>query len=263
MHRFSLYIAVFLLALCFGKGASAAELRVVIYGDGLTAAAHLQPQEGIASLVQQKLKALGYNEIRVMNLSMDTYTSLEGAENVRRVLLQRPDVVVVAFGFNEMLNNGNPNQIYQSVGTILSTLSYDQQKPIFIILAGIRPPKRTDPSYASYVASIYATLAKHYKVYLVPDLLEGIVGDAKLTTADGLRPNAKGMNVMAENLYRYVDAGLRWQFQMDAYRQYQDDLKRYNLGLDSSQPLPKDPPPIPRLLPEAPKVYKAPRSQNR
>jgi acyl-CoA thioesterase I len=253
MKKLCLYPILGILAVFFNVSPAAAEnYTVVIYGDGLTAGTGLQPEEDIASRVQQKLVALGYTNVRVSNMSSDRYSAEDGAENARKVLAVRPDIVVIAFGFNDLLNNGNPRQIYKGVSDIIYTLMNNPSKPVYLILAGVKPPNRADYAYITHVASIYSTLAKHYQLAFLPDLLDGVSGDPQYTLADGVRPNSKGVDLMAGQLYVMVDGALRWLYDYRQNLKYQEELQRYNLGLDPSQPLPKPAPVIPSLPSEPP-----------
>jgi acyl-CoA thioesterase-1 len=52
---------------------------------------------------------------------------------------------------------------------------------------------------------MYQTLAKKYKIALLPFLLEGVGGDPKLNQADGIHPNEKGHKIIAEKMYKFLE----------------------------------------------------------
>jgi acyl-CoA thioesterase I len=43
---------------------------------------------------------------------------------------------------------------------------------------------------------------KKYKIKLIPFLLEGVAADSKLNLADGVHPNEKGHQVLADSVYK-------------------------------------------------------------
>jgi len=67
--------------------------------------------------------------------------------------------------------------------------------------------------YSEYVATfvkIFGELAQKNHAALVPNLLEGVVGDPKLNLPDRIHPNAAGHKVLMENVWRVVEP-IAWE----------------------------------------------------
>ena len=52
---------------------------------------------------------------------------------------------------------------------------------------------------------MFGELAAKNHAALVPNLLEGVVGDPKLNLPDGIHPNAAGHKILVENVWRVLE----------------------------------------------------------
>ena len=198
-------------------------IRVVVYGDSLVAGYQLQPEESYPASLERKLRGLGFDNVRVINLGSYGETSTGAADNINTLLAQRPDIAIVEFGSNDVQRGITTNIIFHNLATVVGTLS---QNNIYTILMGIKAKPDLGATYASQLDEAYSRIATHYKIPLYPDTLEGVSGHSELTLADGIHPNAKGVDVMVENTYRMVDAAVRWKIETYRYEQeYQKQLK--------------------------------------
>ncbi len=229
------HLTVFLLAITLSGNALADDLmRIVVFGDSLTSGYRLRPEEGFPGKLKQKLLAIGHKNIDVVNMSIPGNTTFDAKDRVYTVMNARPDIVIVAFGMNDVLRGVKPAHIYNYLGATISGLMANRERPVYVILVGIKAPDTVDTTYANALEKNYAALADHYKIPIYPDLLAGIAGHRELNLADEFHPNAKGTDVMVENLYRYVDAGIRWKWQINEEINYQKQLQEYERTKKSS-----------------------------
>jgi acyl-CoA thioesterase-1 len=63
-------------------------------------------------------------------------------------------------------------------------------------------PTNSGADYQREVYDAFQSLAREYKVTLIPFFLDGVAGIESLNQADGIHPNAEGSRVVAENVYR-------------------------------------------------------------
>ena len=70
-------------------------------------------------------------------------------------------------------------------------------------------PPNYGPEYTKGFAEMYPRIAKEMDVPLVPFLLEGVGGVARLNQADGLHPTAEGQVKVAETVTPYLEEMLR------------------------------------------------------
>ncbi|HTY95039.1 MAG TPA: arylesterase [Steroidobacteraceae bacterium] len=172
------------------QGASGAQNRIILsFGDSLSAAYGLQPEQGWVALLQRRLQAQGY-EYRIINASVSGETSSGGLERLPHLLkLHQPAVVLLELGANDGLRGLPLQTVHDNLGRMLTLARNAGAR---VLLLGIRLPPNYGPRYGNGFADLYATLARQYHVPWVPFLLEGVALDPALMQADGLHPVAAG-----------------------------------------------------------------------
>lgn len=219
-------LQAFVCIIALGLSASAEaddKMRIVVLGDSLTSGFNLQPKDAFPAKLQQKLEALGYKNVEAINMGLDGETTGGGVDRINAVLEKKPDVVVVALGNNDMRRGISPAVINRNLGTMIGTLTREN---IYVVLAGMKASPNVELSYAQQIDAIYPSLAAHYKVPLYPFLLEGVYEKPEYNLADGYNPNTQGVDIMVENLYRLVDAGLRWRWEVRQQQLEQEQLRQ-------------------------------------
>ena len=81
-----------------------------------------------------------------------------------------------------------------------------QARRITVVLAGMEAPTNWGADYTAAFHEVYPSLAKEYKVALVPFLLEGVVGIDHLNQRDRIHPNAEGDRIIAETVWTVARA---------------------------------------------------------
>jgi acyl-CoA thioesterase-1 len=81
--------------------------------------------------------------------------------------------------------------------------------PPKLVLVGMRVPPNYGRAYTQAFQAVYPELARENNAELVPFLLDGIGGVARLNQADGIHPTAEGQRVMAETVWRVLGPVLR------------------------------------------------------
>jgi len=74
-----------------------------------------------------------------------------------------------------------------------------------VVLAGMTLPPNYGALYIQQFEKMYRDLAAHYKVTLIPFLLQDLVTkDLRYLQSDGLHPTAAGNQIVAETVFRTV-----------------------------------------------------------
>ena len=73
-----------------------------------------------------------------------------------------------------------------------------------LVLAGMQIPPNMGQQYATEFTNLYPDLAAKNKIALIPFLLQGVGGDAKLNQQDGIHPTAEGHKIVAENVWNVL-----------------------------------------------------------
>jgi acyl-CoA thioesterase-1 len=178
----------FLLALLlFGSGANAAEQRILIYGDSLSAGFGIAVSQSWPALLGQRLKNLG-SGATVTNASISGETTAGGRARLAAALDQfKPTVVILALGANDGLR-GLPVKAMKENLAFMVKLA--KQHDARVLLVGMHLPPNYGPQYTKEFDAAFRDLAKSEKIALLPFLLEPVAFDQNAFQADGLHPTA-------------------------------------------------------------------------
>lgn len=198
------FLRLALAALVLAAGASAASarpLKLVAFGDSLTAGLGLPQAEAFPAKLQAALKAQG-RDVEVVNAGVSGDTSADGLARLDWTLGDGADAVILELGANDMLRGLDPKLTEANLGKMLEAL---KAKHIPVLLAGMRAPPSMGQDYDERFAAIYPALAKRWNVPLYPFFLDGLIGDRKLHLADQMHPTGAGVDVIVAKILPDVD----------------------------------------------------------
>lgn len=189
---------LFILLALFSFPAQAAQKRIVVLGDSLTAGYGLKSGEDFVSKLQEAMVADGM-DIKIDNAGVSGDTTAGGRARLDWAIEgdQTPDLVIVALGGNDMLRGIDPAETRKNLGAILETL---KTRKIPVLLAGMKAPVNLGLAYKKKFEAVYDDLSKEYDVAYYPFFLQGVAMKQDLNLADGIHPNTKGIAVMVENI---------------------------------------------------------------
>jgi acyl-CoA thioesterase-1 len=137
----------------------------------------------------------------MINAGVSGDTSADGASRIDWSLADHPDAAIVELGSNDALRGIDPQKIQANIATVLGKLKAAQ---IPVLLLGMKAPRNLGPEYDRAFDAIYPDLASRFHDLLYPFVLEGVALDPKLNQADGIHPNASGVQVIAARVFPYV-----------------------------------------------------------
>ncbi|HUQ89399.1 MAG TPA: arylesterase [Vicinamibacterales bacterium] len=184
---------------------STAKPRIVFLGDSLTAGLGLSADRSFPSLIEKKLKANGL-DYEVMNAGVSGDTSAGGARRAEWSMEGDVRVLILALGGNDGLRGLPPAEMKKNLAAVLAR-ARDRKVPV--ILAGMEAPPNYGPEYTRAFRNVYSELASEYKVRLIPFLLQGVAGDASLNQSDGIHPNVRGAEIVADLVWKELEPELR------------------------------------------------------
>ena len=185
--------------------AARTEPVVVFLGDSLTAGYGLEERQAYPVLVKASLEKAGH-PVRVVNAGVSGDTTAGGLARLDWLLSQKPDVVVVGLGGNDGLRGLPLDQAEKNLREIVRR---SKESGARVLLLGMQIPPNYGPEYAKGFADMYPRIAREFDVPLVPFLLEGVGGIARLNQEDGIHPTAEGQVKVAETVAPYVEEMLR------------------------------------------------------
>jgi acyl-CoA thioesterase I len=184
-------------------GAEAAMRRtILVFGDSLSAAYQLAPEQGWVAMLAQRLRSQGY-EYQVVNASESGETSGGGLERLPRALeLNRPGLVILELGANDGLRALPAEEMRANLERMVQL---SRQAGARVLLVGIRIPPNYGPRYTQEFERVFPELAKQYHLPLVPFLLQKVALDPELMQADGMHPNARGEAPVLDTVWPYLE----------------------------------------------------------
>ncbi len=183
---------------------------VVAFGDSLYAGYQLGPKEGFAPQLEAALRLAGY-PARVHNAGVSGDTTAAGKARLTFVLDnlgQKPDLLLLGLGGNDMLRGIKPSETRANLTVMLEEL---KRRKIPFILTGILASPNMGADYANSFNPVFPALAKQYGAPLYPFFLEGVVTNKALMLGDDIHPNAKGVARIVEGVAPVVEAALKAQ----------------------------------------------------
>lgn len=188
---------------------------VVFYGDSLTAAYGLAPEQGYPALIQQKIDAadLG-DEYQVLASAVSGETSAGGLSRLNWALAgmkrsgQEVGIFMLALGANDGLRGLPVEAMQKNLQAILDKVKAAHPEAQ-IIVAGMLMPPNLGPDYREQFAAVYGAVAEANDAVLIPFLLEGVAGDRKLNLPDGIHPNPEGQQIIADALWPTLEPLLK------------------------------------------------------
>lgn len=181
--------------------ATADPLRIVGLGDSLMAGYGLAPGEAFPDRLQAALIARGHDVV-IENAGVSGDTSSGGLSRLDWSVPDGTDIVILELGANDMLRGIEPAITEQNLDRMIARL---KERGIAVLLAGMRAAPNLGPEFAAGFDALYPRLAEKHGVSLLPFFLDGVAADTRYLLADGMHPNASGVDVMVDKALPFVE----------------------------------------------------------
>jgi acyl-CoA thioesterase-1 len=180
------------------QDAAAADRTILVFGDSLSAAYGLRPEQGWVALLDKRLRTQGYG-YTVVNASISGETTSGGLQRLPRALdLNKPRILVLELGSNDALR-GLP--LGNAKDNLSKMVELGEKAGAKVLLVGMRIPPNYGPKYTADFVKMYADLSARYRTPLVPFLLESVALNGSRMQEDGLHPNALGEPAVLDTLW--------------------------------------------------------------
>jgi acyl-CoA thioesterase-1 len=180
-----------------------ADAPVVLFlGTSLTAGLGVDPAQAYPARIGERIRAAGLPH-RVVNAGVSGETAAAARRRLDWLLKQRVDVLVIETGANDGLRGQDPDATRADIQALVDRAREQRPAPR-IVLVGMQAPPNLGRPYAERFRAIYPQLARANEVALVPFLLDGVAGAARLNQADGVHPTAEGQERLAENVWKVL-----------------------------------------------------------
>jgi acyl-CoA thioesterase I len=178
--------------------------RIVGFGDSLMAGYELAPGESFPERLQIALRDRGHNVV-IENAGVSGDTTSGGLSRLDWSVPDGTDLVVLELGANDMLRGVAPSLTEANLDEMISRL---KARGIGVVLAGMLAAPNLGPDYAEAFNAIFPRLAEKHGIPLHPFFLDGVVANSDLLLADGMHPNAAGVDRMVEAALPTIEAAI-------------------------------------------------------
>ena len=205
VQRLAAVLAVAALALSFVQSPAVAAgrtIKVVAFGDSLTAGYQLASAAAFPAQLERALKAKGY-AVEIANAGVSGDTSSAGLARLDWSVPDGADAVIVELGANDMLRGVDPKVTRSALSEIVRRL---KARHIEVLLCGMLAAPNLGADYGQAFNAIYPEIAAANDVLFYPFFLEGIVSDPKLNLGDGLHPTGAGVAKIVNGILPKVEA---------------------------------------------------------
>lgn len=179
---------------------AAAPIRILAFGDSLTAGYGLPEAETLTVRLADALNKMG-RPATVINGGVSGDTTADGLTRLDWALADKPQIMILALGGNDMLRGLDPRTTRANLDAIIQKT---KAEGVEVVLAGMLAPPNLGSEYKAAFDAIYPDLAKAHNLLLMPFLLQDVAQISDLNQGDGIHPNGDGVAVMVRNLLPYV-----------------------------------------------------------
>ena len=177
--------------------------KVVLLGDSLTAGLGLLETQAYPAVLQRKIDADGY-DYEVDNAGVSGDTSAGGLRRLDWALQGNVKVLVLALGANDGLRGLSVLEMTNNLTQIIERVRARN----VMILAGMEAPPNYGQEYATSFRQAFRTIAQRERVVFIPFLLDKVAGHPELNQGDGIHPNVKGAEIVADTVWNVLRPAL-------------------------------------------------------
>jgi len=183
---------------------SAKPIKIVAFGDSLTAGLGLPANQAFPVRLQKALESKGI-KVDMVNAGVSGDTASGGRDRLDWSIPEGTEAVILELGANDAMRGIDPKVTREALADILTRL---KARKIAVLLCGMLAPPNYGADYADRFNAIYPELSKTFEVPLYAFFLEGVAADAKLNQTDGIHPTAEGVDTIVKNILPKVEAFL-------------------------------------------------------
>lgn len=176
-------------------------LRIIAFGDSLTAGYGLPASAAFPAQLQKALETTG-RKIVIENAGVSGDTAQAGLDRLDWSIGDGVDGVIVELGANDALRGLDPAQTRSALDQIIVRL---KARKIPVMLAGMRAPPNMGADFQQRFDSIFPDLAREHGLILYPFFLDGVAGRRELNQNDGIHPTADGIRLIVERILPSVE----------------------------------------------------------
>ena len=196
LEKYGLKI-ILILFLTFSYSIIAESKKLLILGDSISAGYGLKESENWVLLLETSLKT-SIKGLKIINSSISGDTTIGGLSRIESDLAEhKPNYVLVELGGNDALRGYPINKIKSNLLKIIDASFVAKANPIIM---QIRIPPNYGKNYVAAFENIYSEIAEEKNIPMLTFLLEKVALDKSLMQLDGIHPNQKAQQIIANQV---------------------------------------------------------------
>ena len=163
--------------------------KIVVYGDSISYGKGAARAESYPALLERSLGR------PVINMGKNGETAANAAWRIQEVLDEKPYMVLIEFGGNDLMRSVSRNQTIAAVEQMVDAVQKAGAVAVIVDTGGsglMRPYSKA-----------YKKIAKEKGAIFVPGVLDGIFGKRNLMS-DEIHPNAAGYKIIAGKVEKAI-----------------------------------------------------------
>lgn len=189
------------------RPASATDHHVLCFGDSLTAGKDLTDPDRTSypAVLERRLREKGFR-VRVTNAGQSGDTSFDARARLDFSLADRPDLVIVCLGSNDMFQGKRLEDLEANLTDIVRRCRAAGAR---VVLCRMRIFVNFGFGWTARYERIFPRVAKSAGAVLAPFPLDGVAAKPLMNLSDGIHPNPAGYEIFVDNIYDVVEKELK------------------------------------------------------
>jgi acyl-CoA thioesterase-1 len=179
---------------------AASPKHLIIIGDSITEGFGVSHDQAYPALLQKKIDKLNKNWL-VVGSGISGSTTASAPSRVQWHVKQKPALIILALGANDGLRGTKTKVIEEN---LTKALDICRAAGVKVVLAGMKMPPNYGSEYTKEFEAAFLRVASKTGVPFIPFLLDKVAGDPKLNQEDGIHPNEKGHEIVAETVFKTI-----------------------------------------------------------
>jgi acyl-CoA thioesterase-1 len=176
-------------------------LKIVAFGDSLTAGLGVSASDAFPAKLQQALAAKGI-KVDIVNAGVSGDTTSGGLARLDWSVPADTDAVILELGANDAMRGIDLAVTRKALEEMLQRL---KQRGIPVLLCGMYAPPNMGEEFVQAYRDMYPALAQRYGAILYPFFLDQVAAKPELNQPDGIHPNPKGVDRIVEDILPKVE----------------------------------------------------------
>lgn len=173
---------------------------VLLVGDSLSSAHRIPPEAGWVNLLQQRVDRATTTPPSIVNASRGGKTLADALKELPGLIAaHHPQLIILELGANDAILGAARQALEQDMTRLIDLGEASGAK---VALLGFEIPARLDKDHrAEMLRGVYARVAQHKHIVLLPSLMAGISDKPALLLDDGVHPTAAAQKRMLDNAW--------------------------------------------------------------